>query len=347
MGDRTGGAGAWSSRLLLLLLLGALSNIDASPTDLTTDATTELPLAETRAQTEDQDQDGDVLDVDEDLDARSAYINNQFVPSEPIDLTDDEQSAPLYEILQKQMEQVLAGTGSDVPIYEEDKTKQKRVQQVPKKPLFTISNEADADDDYVDETMTDAGQTYVDAEKPDAAAGEILPDAGYQTPPQLSPSTSTMPPSSHSTTVRHRPQRRRTTTALPRTTRVKIGSHSKPTQAAANHTDLLSTTIAPPTSHLSHKPVHHTKRPAPSNSLPPDQQIYQHKRRIVFKTISTGSQFVNSPIGDLMIKFSIGFAKPAPSGAMPSNEALRLLSQNWLRNIELQKFKRVNKVQRD
>ncbi|EDW69833.2 uncharacterized protein Dvir_GJ13479 [Drosophila virilis] len=332
------------------MFLLALLSIQAAPTDSEIAATSEEPLAESRSQKQDQD----VLDVDDDLDGRSAYVNNQFVPSEPVELVDDEQNAPLYEILQKQMEQVLAATGPDVPIYEDEKSKRQRVQHPPNKPLFT-NNAADADDDYVDETAQEPEHGYGEAEKPDAATEEELPDAGYQVP-ALSASSAkptnsitTQPPSSSSTTtIRNRPQRRRTTTLLPRTTRARAGTQSKTsitTQSSVNHTELTTstTTAAPPAT--SQKPRPHTK-PMPSSILPHDPQIYQHKRRIIFKTISTGSQFVNSPIGDLMIKFSIGFAKPAP-GVTPSNEAIRTLSQNLLRSIELQKLKRINKIQRD
>ncbi|XP_064545827.1 uncharacterized protein LOC135433604 [Drosophila montana] len=329
--------------LLVAAAAAVRRSIQAAPTDSEIDATSEEPLAESRSQKQDQD----ILDVDDDLDGRSAYVNNQFVPSEPVELVDDEQNAPLYEILQKQMEQVLAATGPDVPIFEDEKSKRQRVQHPPNKPLFT-NNAADADDDYVEESAQEPEQGYGEAEKPDAATGEELPDAGYQAKPTNSITTQA-PSSSSTTTIRNRPQRRRTTTLIPRTTRAKTATQSKPTvttQSPVNHTELTTstTTAIPPTT--SQKPRPHTK-PIPSSILPHDPQIYQHKRRIIFKTISTGSQFVNSPIGDLMIKFSIGFAKPAPGLVTPSNEAIRALSQNLLRNIELQKLKRINKIQRD
>ncbi|XP_030570102.1 uncharacterized protein LOC115769434 [Drosophila novamexicana] len=330
----------------------AFLSIQAAPTDSEIAATSEEPLAESRSQKQDQD----ISDVDDDLDGRSAYVNNQFVPSEPVELVDDEQNTPLYEILQKQMEQVLAATGPDVPIYEDEKSKRQRVQHPPNKPLFT-NNAADADDDYVDEAAQEPEQGYGEADKPDAVTGEELPDAGYQVPPLSASSAkptnsiTTQPPSSSSTTtIRNRPQRRRTTTLLPRTTRARASTQSKTTvttQSSVNRTELTTsttTTAAPPAA--SQKPRPHTK-PIPSSIQPHDPQIYQHKRRIIFKTISTGSQFVNSPIGDLMIKFSIGFAKPAPGVVTPSNEAIRALSQNLLRSIELQKLKRINKIQRD
>lgn len=315
--------------------------------------------------------DHEILADDDDLDGRSAYVNNQYVPNDPVELN-DEQNAPLYEILQKQMEQVLAATGPDVPIYEDDKTKQRqREQQLPNKPLFTQpNNEADeADDDYVDETASELDQGYADAEKPDATmAEEQLPEAdGYQLP-QISSSsarptdgtttssTTSIPPSSTSTAspstpfpTRSRPHRRRptmttSTTVLPRTTRGKHTSHAKPsgnssTPGTVNQTEM---TTAAPVNHKQ-RPQILADKPNPNsygNNLPHEPQIYQHKRRIIFKTISTGSQFVNSPIGDLMIKFSIGYAKPAQGVAAPTNEALRALSNNLLRNIELQKLKR-------
>ncbi|XP_023178414.2 uncharacterized protein LOC111604547 [Drosophila hydei] len=318
---------------LLLLLSAVFLNSEAAPIDAESHAATDQPNVESRAQKQDQD----ILDLDEDLDGRSAYVNNQFVPSDPVDLLDDEQNTPLYEILQKQMEQVLASTGPDVPIYEDEKTKRQRVQQPPNKPIFTTSNAADADEDYVDEIAPELEEGLGNVDKPDAAAaGEELPDVGYQAPLLPSPST----------TIRIRPQRRRTTTQMPRTTRSKASQQTKlTTTTPANQTELPSTTTAAPVA--SNKPRPQAKpNLSSSNMLPHDPQIYQHKRRIIFKTISTGSQFVNSPIGDLMIKFSIGFAKPAPGMAPPSNEALRALSQNLLRSIEMQKLRRINKTQR-
>ncbi|KAH8408068.1 hypothetical protein KR222_008823, partial [Zaprionus bogoriensis] len=335
----------------------ALLSVLAAPTD---EVTHPPPLEELIVEGRAKKQEQDAIEAEDDLDGRSAYVNNQFVPNDAVELN-DEQNAPLYEILQKQMEQVLAASGPDVPIYEDDKSKRQREQQLPNKPLFTQhNNEAEADDDYMDETASELepeDQSYADAEKPDAAvAEEPLPAAdGYQMP-QLStssarPTESTTGSSSSttsSTTQRSRPQRRRsTTTALPRTTRSRNGHPTKSTPAAANQTELATTTTtAAPPAATSHKPRPQNKPSYASNSLPHDPQIYQHKRRIIFKTISTGSQFVNSPIGDLMIKFSIGFAKPAQGVATPSNEALRALSNNLLRNMELQRLRRF-KVQKD
>ncbi|XP_060656953.1 uncharacterized protein LOC132791868 [Drosophila nasuta] len=329
---------------LILLLSGVLLGIEGLPTaDVVTHAPPDNSIVEARAHKEDQD----ALDVDDDLDGRSAYVNNQFVPNEPVELLDDEQNAPLYEILQKQMEQVLAATGPDVPIYADDKTKRQRLQQPPNKPLFTSNNEAEADDDYVDETVPESEQGDIDAEKPDAAATaeEQLPETNYQV--QQQPIPTSKPASSSSST--RRPQRRRTTTALPRTTRSKTEQQSKVTSTTVSPELTSSTTAAPASTSASNQKQRPHSKPNPNlnNSLPHDPQIYQHKRRIIFKTISTGSQFVNSPIGDLMIKFSIGFAKPAGQAtATPSSEMLRAFSNNLLRNIELQKLKRV-KVQKD
>lgn len=329
-----------------LFPLSVLLSSDAAPTDAESHAATEQPIVESRA----QKQEHDILELEEDLDGRSAYVNNQFVPSDPVELLDDEQNTPLYEILQKQMEQVLASSGPDVPIYEDEKTKRQRVQPPPNKPIFTNGDAADADDDYVDEIAPETEESQGNADKPDAAAaatGEELPElSGYQAPLL---SSSTQPPSS-STTARNRPQRRRTTTHTPRTTRAKASQHPKlTTSAPVNHTELLAATTTPAPVVANNRPRPQAKPGiSPSNMVPHDPQIYQHKRRIIFKTISTGSQFVNSPIGDLMIKFSIGFAKPASAMgvAQPSSEALRTLSQNLMRSIEMQRLRRINKTQR-
>lgn len=286
------------------------------------------------------------------MDGRSAYVNNQFVPSEPVEVLDDEQNTPLYEILQKQMEQVLASSAPNDPVYEQREKQERRDQQPPHQPpLFSDGHPGNGelqDEDYADEEDP-ADQGYPgDPEKPDAVAGgpeeeQELPEAGYQAP-QLSPSTSTST---------RRPHRRRTT-AQPRTTRPRTSAPPRITAKTSNQT---STTESPPPSSTTSPRPKASGRPSSQqgHNSPGDPQVYQHKRRIIFKTISTGSQFINSPIGDLMIKFSIGFAKPntpggagsSPSSSGSSSEALRALSQNLIRNLELQKMKRANKIQKD
>ncbi|KAH8293649.1 hypothetical protein KR054_002537, partial [Drosophila jambulina] len=328
------------------IILSVLLSIRATPTEITEDVTHPPPA---QLQTESRSRKDDVLEVDEDLDGRSAYVNNQFVPSEPVEVLEDEQNTPLYEILQKQMEQVLASSAPNDPVYEQREKQERRDQQPPQQPpLFSDGHRGEGvdelqDSDYDDEEdQTDQGYPG-DPEKPDAVSGgqeeeQNQPESGYQAP-QLSQSTSTT----------RRPHRRRTT-AQPRTTRPRTSALPRVTPKTSNQT---STTESPSTSSTT------TPRPRisgkPPAGLPADPQVYQHKRRIIFKTISTGSQFINSPIGDLMIKFSIGFAKPAtpagaaslPSSSSSSSEALRALSQNLIRNLELQKLKRSNKVQKD
>ncbi|EDW73223.1 uncharacterized protein Dwil_GK17442 [Drosophila willistoni] len=373
MGDR--GARIWSRKFILILLLsGVLGKPDSE--DIT-----HPPPGGAAAAAETKIESRDLLDVvvdEEDLDGRSAYVNNQFIPNDPVELGDDEQNAPLYEILQKQMEQVLASTGPDVPIYEQknDEAKPPRAasggaaQQLPTRPpLFSqqIQNDAELDDDYDDEQDA-ADQIYGDAEKPDPASTSDEEDqespqaeTGYQSAPQLSkPSSSLSSSFGGKPSSTRRPHRRRTTTTTtttsttttiqPRTTRYRNSGQTKITTTSPATASLNQTSLNPFNSTT--KPRPNTK-PSQSqtnnlNALPHDPQIYQHKRRIVFKTISTGSQFVTSPIGDLMIKFSIGFAKPQSSQGLtpPTTEALRTLSNNLLRNIELQKLKRSNKVQR-
>ncbi|XP_017840306.1 ataxin-2 homolog [Drosophila busckii] len=292
----------YSWQLLLLLLL-LVQEKQAAPTETTLEAVQQDLGVEARARIEPQDE---LLAEEEDLDGRSAYVNNQFVPNEPVELVDDEQNAPLYEILQKQMEQVLANTAPDVALYKDDKSKRQPAPQ------------------------------------PDALTPEEeLPALGYQQP-QLKPadaatttSTSTSAPSTSSNQRNspNRPSRRRSTTALPRTTQ-----HRNVTTSST--TPLSSTTTATPT------PT--TVKPSSTlSSSPHDPHVLQQKRRIIFKTISTGSQFVNSPIGDLMIKFSIGYAKPLQALPISNQEALRALSSNLLRSREMQKLLKLSKVPRD
>ncbi|XP_016975293.2 uncharacterized protein LOC108041778 [Drosophila rhopaloa] len=356
MGDRSFGMRIWTIQLFILLS-GVLLTVRAAPAEVNEDVTHPPP---DQLQTESRSRKEDVLDVDEDLDGRNAYINNQFVPSEPAEVLDEEQNAPLYEILQKQMEQVLASSAPSDPVYEQREKQERRDQQPPHQPPYFAGGdrEADLQDDYEDEEdQSDPGYP-VDPEKPDAVAptpeDEDQGEAGYQAPPLTLPSSTT-----------RRPQRRRstTTTAHPKTTRPRTSAQFRITGRPFNQTSTTEPPL-PPVSTNSHRPktssspstsTNGKPNPHQEHSLPSDPQVYQHKRRIIFKTISTGSQFINSPIGDLMIKFSIGFAKPATPGAVispsssptSSSEALRALSQNLIRNLELQKLKRTNKVQKD
>ncbi|XP_037721064.1 uncharacterized protein LOC119554282 [Drosophila subpulchrella] len=350
MGARSIETRTWKIQLLILLS-GVLLTVRAAAAEATEDVTHPPP---DHLQTESRSRKNTVLVVDEDLDGRNAYINNKFVPSEPAEVLDEEQNAPLYEILQKQMEQVLASSAPNDPVYEQRENQKRRDQQPPHQPPYFSGEDRDGDlqDDYEDdEDQTDQGYA-LDPEKPDAVASspeeEDQNEASYQAPSLPSSTT-------------RRPHRRRSTstTAQPRTTRTRSTAQPRITARPSNQT---STTEPPPhASTTSHRPIigsssHSKANPHPGNSLASDPQVYQHKRRIVFKTISTGSQFVNSPIGDLMIKFSIGFAKPAAPGESvsssrspsSSNDAvLRALSQNFIRNLELQKLKRSNKVQKD
>ncbi|XP_043649791.1 proteoglycan 4 [Drosophila teissieri] len=334
--------------LLLILLSGVLLTIEAAPAEVTEGVTHPPPE---QLQTESRSRKDEDLDLEEDLDGRNAYINNQFVPSEPAEVLEDEQNTPLYEILQKQMEQVLASSAPNDPIYEQHREKQeRRDQKPPHQPTYFSGGDRDGElqDDYEDEEdQTDQGYP-ADPEKPDAVSGAPEDeDAGYQAPSLSLPSSTT-----------RKPYRRRSTTiSQPRTTRTRTSAQPRTTARPLNQTSTteqsttVTTTTPRPKTSSSIKPKTTSQ---PGNSASSDPQVYQHKRRIIFKTISTGSQFVNSPIGDLMIKFSIGFAKPiTPGGATSttspqssSSEALRALSQNLIRNFELQKLRRANKVQK-
>ncbi|XP_030387440.1 cell wall protein DAN4 [Scaptodrosophila lebanonensis] len=355
------------------------------------------PLVEARAQKQAPGEDQD----NPDLDGRSAYVNNQYISNDS-----DEQNEPLYEILQKQMEQVLASNGPDVPIYAEpipkdDKEKHQRLQQMPNKNIYAHINVAETEDyQEVEDTETDdatgddedSEPNYGYAEKPEVAVeDESLGEDSYQplhmvnaalipakimsttpapvtaTQPTASASSTIVVPVSvrQSTTLRSRPLKRRssttTTTPVPKTTRTRTTvSNAKATTAPATTRNPAPSNVSTSFSLVKSKP---NLKPI---SLSHDPLPNQQKRHIVFKTISTGSQFVNSPIGDLIIKFSIGFAKPttpvSPSeestAGIPANgspttmradnvsEALRALSSNLLKTIEQQKAKRVHKAPR-
>ncbi|XP_017080070.2 uncharacterized protein LOC108113867 [Drosophila eugracilis] len=353
MGARSVEFGIWKIQLLLLLS-GFILTCRAAPVEVAEGVTHPPP---DQLQTESRSRKDDILDVDDDLDARNAYINNQFVPSEPAEVLEDEHNTPLYEILQKQMEQVLAASAPTDPVYEQREKLERRDQQPPHQPPYFSGGDRDADlqDDYEDEEdQTDQGYP-LDPEKPDAMSGSPEEvdqnEAGYQGSQLSFPS---------STSSTRRPIRRRTT-SHPRTTRTRSTAQPKITARPLNQT---STTEPPtPVTTTTNRPkigssTNSKPNPFQGNNLISDPQVYQHKRRIIFKTISTGSQFINSPIGDLMIKFSIGFAKPnspvaasspstLPSLPSSSSEALRALSQNLIRNLELQKLKRSNKIQKD
>lgn len=104
-----------------------------------------------------------VKPFDEDLDGRSAFINNQYVADED-PITDD--TPPLYEILQQQMESVLSNTGNNVQVYpdtaqlkaimEEGEDNEGDKQKPPGKPIFSYDmhqfDEYDEEDTGVEDT---------------------------------------------------------------------------------------------------------------------------------------------------------------------------------------------------
>lgn len=130
-----------------------------SKTTTSTTTTTSKPELETTT-----------LPADLDLDGRSAYINNQYVPDAEEPLPDT--SPPLYELLQQQMETVLSNTGSNIQVYNNDSPQMKEsldnvgseTQKPPGKPLFAY--DLGQFDDYDEE---EEGNEYV-------GEGDYIPD---------------------------------------------------------------------------------------------------------------------------------------------------------------------------
>ncbi|KAM7357702.1 uncharacterized protein ACRADG_002959 [Cochliomyia hominivorax] len=116
------------------------------------------------------------LPGDLDLDSRSAFINNQYVPDTQVPDT----APPLYDLLQQQMVQtVLSNTAGNMQVYSNDSPQMKEalehdrtgVQNPPGKPAFAF--DLDQFDDYDDEGEGEGegeeGNEY-------GAEGDYMPD---------------------------------------------------------------------------------------------------------------------------------------------------------------------------
>ncbi|TMW49590.1 hypothetical protein DOY81_005333, partial [Sarcophaga bullata] len=120
----------------------------STTTTTTTTSTTEKPDLEMTT----------LPNLDMDLDGRSAYINNQYVADTELNVHDT--SSPLYELLHKQMETVLANKGDDkLELYRVNSPQMKEsLDELTQKPLFAY--DVAQFDDY-DEEEEDTSEEYM------------------------------------------------------------------------------------------------------------------------------------------------------------------------------------------
>ncbi|XP_075161277.1 uncharacterized protein LOC142234082 [Haematobia irritans] len=331
--------------------------------------TTSSPSTTVKAQKHDPPTSKPLLDID----GRNAYVNNRYVSEqEPI----PDNTPPLYEILQKQMENVLSNTGFTSELYSENPQSKEMpddVQHAPAKPMFSYNmnhfndydEESENEEDLGDQEEQQQPENCEDTEEslnenddnnsspygspishPSNGYQQNNPTQGsYKPPPHMNtnkpgkdpydapnyntptsnygqpskPSSSNhynKPPqsSSHATPSHHKPSHSM------ETPKPSQSSHySKPTKPAKHTTTASqpSTTTTPSKPNPS-KPNPTTEENPISNSpSSPFSTTYNRpnkpsstSRHVTFRTISSSTQYLSSPLADLMLKISIGMAKP-------------------------------------
>ncbi|XP_019895095.2 uncharacterized protein LOC101892713 [Musca domestica] len=306
----------------------------------TTTTTTSTTTTTTTVKPQQQDPTTNKPATTMDIDGRHSYINNEFVADpEPI----QDVSQPLYEILQKQMEKVLSNNGFTNGLYS-DSPQSKEIQDdnqnMPGKPMFSYNvshfndyeedveneNEEDIVDpeeqqpencEDTDESLNDRDDTVVqypntqNSYKPSSSSNKPHKPS-YD--PSNYPSTSSLPSSSSGYPQTNKPS---SSSNYPRPPQPSYGQNSNQQQQ-----------IHKPEKPL--KPSQHKPKPpkAPSSSSKPkptplaeesptpfstSSSHTKPKRHLSFRTVSSSTQYVSTPLADLMLKFSIGMAKPAKS----------------------------------
>ncbi|XP_067647956.1 uncharacterized protein [Eurosta solidaginis] len=243
------------------------------------------------------------------LDGRSAYINNQYIDDENSPPTPyNDTSIPLYQFLQEQMEQILA---TSLP-------GEYRLQD--NQPNIATSAHDDDDDDLQKSTLINEGYGVPVLQSTDmnpvhfyggvssAMDDDLIPDP-YEKKKQNEENSlqSTMPtkpvlelpkPISFANDVSLRPE----------SSQIKTKSHthsSMESKLATNHVQLQNYKSPLKQNHSSS-----TGKLSYGNST-----LHMRKRRITFKTISTSSQIISTPMADLLFKYSIGIARPSLGAA--------------------------------
>ena len=131
----------------------------STTTSTTTTSTTEKPELEITT----------LPNVDLDLDGRSAFINNQYVSDAELNVQDT--SSPLYELLQKQMETVLANKGGKLKLYTVNSPQIKEsLDELTQKPLFAYDvaqfddydEEEDTSEEYTPDNCEDTQESLKD-----------------------------------------------------------------------------------------------------------------------------------------------------------------------------------------
>uniref|UniRef100_A0A1I8PPR5 Uncharacterized protein n=1 Tax=Stomoxys calcitrans TaxID=35570 RepID=A0A1I8PPR5_STOCA len=325
--------------------------------------------------------------LDIDVDGRNAYVNNQFI-SEQEPLPDN--TPPLYEILQKQMEKVLSNTGYTGELYAENaqsKEMPEDIQHAPGKPMFSYNlnhfndYEEEADNENEDEPFgqeeqqqpencedTEESLNENDDSNNASQYGNIPtnPSNGYpqNNVPQHShkPSTgsnkpgkapydssnfnspspiygqSNKPSSSPSSNHQNKP---------PQSSYGGGQSQQKPSQGNEKPTKPSQTTHH-------NKPTKPSKQPPSSTSKPNNSKPYMNaedgadlsnpsspfstpnnkpnkvpgKRHMTFRTVSSSTQYVSTPLADLMLKFTLGMAKPGKNQSDLGTQETQVYDKN-------------------
>lgn len=303
-----------------------------------------------------------------DVDGRNAFVNNQFIADqEPI----QDNSSPLYEILQKQMEKVLSNTGFTGELYADSPQGKEMIdegQNAPGKPLFSYNmnqfNDYDEDteneneEDTVDqedqqqpENCEDTDESLIDRDdegntqqypntQPNPQIAYQQSNAPQNSYNQNKPSSNNNKPSKgpydssnynspssnygQSSKPHHKPQSSYNQNAGHKPSQEK----PKPPKTSHNKPSKLPASLNNQESPRPQKPSHTkpTQPPVASAEEPSSTSPFStptintsnvskpsSKRHLTFRTVSSSTQYVSTPLADLMLKFSIGMAKPAKS----------------------------------
>ncbi|XP_054734708.1 uncharacterized protein LOC129242170 [Anastrepha obliqua] len=303
----------------------------SAPTTANTNAlpnTTQTPMLlvfdEPTARSQQADEGRAVTPINaNELDGRSAYINNQYV-ADGETLPYNDTSPPLYQFLQEQMEHILgsnlpsettangavgkemSANGYDLPA----------LQNNANSPVFAYgTTNFEEEDDMIGPYANEPDEKYYHGTAPTNPNSMELPK------PIIVGATKV-----HGVSVR--PKLRTTTTSTTTTTTEAPHLHTggyggqltlpAPLSAAA-----ISQQYKPQLTsngYGTHMPSYKPQVTEEPYSVPSkyayvrqNSTVHMRKRRITFKTVASASQIVSTPLADLMFKYSIGVAKPSMS----------------------------------
>ncbi|XP_036327482.1 uncharacterized protein LOC118740096 [Rhagoletis pomonella] len=270
-----------------------------------------------------------------DLDGRSAYINNQYVPDGET-LPYNDTAPPLYQLLQEQMEHIIATSMPseyrlDDNAVTSDTTANGAIgkemsgygapalQTNANSPVFAYgATNFEEDDDMIGPYRKGEAEKYYHGTAGTKPSTMELPK------PMIMGSASKV----HSGGTRPKlPSRAATkTTTTTSTTAAPLhltGGYGvqlpQPSSATTTTTQQFKPHVVSSgygAAMPSYKPQikeEYFAAPNKYSYVHQNSTVHMRKRRITFKTVASASQIISTPLADLMFKYSIGVAKPSMS----------------------------------